>query len=172
MTNNLGISKVDDIVEIELNQKADVIITELKKSYDDDINKITSQLDIYNGLLLNLKNVDELNKTYKLENSQLLKQLKDSTHDILTNERKTYYEDQENDVLNTHYYYFLWFIYIIIVLCIIVFSLIYPSQSSLKVKIMSIFGFILLPFISSWILGKVIYCIYWLFDLLPKNVYK
>jgi hypothetical protein len=29
----------------------------------------------------------------------------------------------------------------------------------------------LLPFLSAWILGKIIYFIYILYDMLPKNVY-
>jgi archaellum biogenesis protein FlaJ (TadC family) len=170
MTSNysLGDSTKKDILERE----AITTANNLKKKYTDSINTITSQLDIYNGLLVNLQNVDELNRTYKIENNQLFKQFKEITHDVLTNERKTYYEDQQNDILNNYYYYILWTIYIIIVLCIVLFSLIYPSQSSWKVKISILIVFILLPYISTWLLGKIIYIIYWLFNLLPKNVYK
>jgi hypothetical protein len=170
MTSNysLGDSIKKDILEQEARKTAN----NLEESYADSINAITSQLDIYNGLLVNLKNVAELDRTYKIENSQLFKQFKENTHDVLTNERKTYYEDQQNDVLNNYYYYILWTIYIIIVLCIVLFSIIYPSQSSWKIKISIVIVFILLPYISTWILGKIIYIIYWLFNLLPKNVYK
>jgi hypothetical protein len=170
MTDNYNLG--DNTIENELRQKAKLSVNNLKKKYDNSINTITSQLDIYNGLLVNLKNVIELDRTYRIENNQLLKQLKENTHDILTNERKTYYEDQENDVLKNYYYNILWIIYLIVVVCIIIFSLMYPSQSSWKVKILVVIVFIFLPFISSWLLGKIIYIIYWLFNLLPKNVYK
>lgn len=170
MTDNYNLG--DNTIENELRQKAKLSVNNLKKKYDNIINTITSQLDIYNGLLVNLKNVIELDRTYRIENNQLLKQLKENTHDILTNERKTYYEDQENDVLKNYYYNILWIIYLIVVVCIIIFSLMYPSQSSWKVKILVVIVFIFLPFISSWLLGKIIYIIYWLFNLLPKNVYK
>lgn len=170
MTSNysLGDSIKDEIIKRDARTTAN----NLKKRYTNSINTITSQLDIYNGLLVNLKNVDELNRTYKIENNQLFKQFKENTHDVLTNERKTYYEDQQNDILNNYYYYILWTIYIIIVLCIVLFSLIYPSQSSWKIKISIVLIFILLPYISTLILGKIIYIIYWLLNLLPKNVYK
>ncbi len=170
MTSNYNLG--NNTIENELKQKAELSVNNLKQNFDNSINTITSQLDIYNGLLVNLKNVIELDSTYRRENNQLLKQLKENTHDILTNERKTYYEDQENDVLNKYYYNILWIIYVIVVICIIIFTLIYPSQSSWKVKIFVVIVFIFLPFISTWLLGKIIYIIYWLFNLLPKNVYK
>jgi hypothetical protein len=169
---NLGDNEYNQSIETELKQQADLIVNNLKKNYDDIKNTISGQLDIYNGLFVNFKNVVELDNTYKMENDKLFKQFKENTHDILTNERKTYYEDQQNDVLNNYYYYILWIIYIIVVLCIIVFSLIYPSQSSWTTKMGLVILFLVLPFVSSWLLGKIIYIVYWLFNLLPKNVYK
>lgn len=169
MTNNYNLG--DNTIENKIKQKAELSANNIKKKYNDNINIITSQLDTYNGLLVNLKNVIELNKTYKIENNQLFKQLKKSTYDILTNERKTYYENQENDVLNNYYYYILWIIYIFVVIYIILCFLIYPLQN-LIVKLFIISLFIFLPFISSRFLGLIIYIIYWLFNLLPKNVYK
>jgi hypothetical protein len=123
-------------------------------------------------LLINFRNVFDLYKKYKTENVSLFKELKNETNDVLTNNRKTYYEDEENENLNKYYYYILLFIYIIVVFCFILFSLIYPSQTSFKARVLLILVFISLPFISPWILGKIIYIVYWLFGLLPKNVYK
>jgi len=166
-----GQNGYNEMIEEELSQVADLIIQTFKENYDDEISKIKSQLETYNGLLINFKNVVDLERKYKKENLQLYKQLKEDTNDILTNERKTYYEDQQISSLNAYYYYILWIIYIVVVLCLIVFSLIYPSQSSFYTKILLIILFIILPFISTFILGKIIYIVYWLFGLLPKNVY-
>lgn len=166
-----GENGYNEMIEEELSQAADLIIQTFKENYDDEIGKIKSQLETYNGLLLNLRNVVDLERKYKKENILLYKKLKEDTNDILTNERKTYYEDQQISSLNAYYYYILWIIYIVVVLCLIVFSLIYPSQSSFYTKILLIILFIILPFISTFILGKIIYIVYWLFGLLPKNVY-
>lgn len=166
-----GQSGYNVMIEKELEQKANLIVETLKKNYQDDVSKIKTQINTYNGLLINYNNVVDLYKKYKTENVKLYNQLKNDTNDILTNERKTYYEDQQNDALNSYYYYILWVIYIIVVLCLIIFSLIYPSQSNFKMNMMIILLFIVLPFISSWILGKIIYIFYWLFSMLPKNVY-
>lgn len=167
-----GQTGYDDMIENEFKQKADLIVEKFKENYQDEISKIKSQLDTYNGLLVNFRNVLDLDRKYKRENRQLFKELKENANDVLTNERKTFYEDQQNDSLNNYYYYILWTIYIIVVLCLIVFSLIYQTQTTWKVRLLFVLLFFILPFISTWILGKIIFIIYWLFGLLPKNVYK
>jgi hypothetical protein len=154
------------------NSDVNNLVKKIKDTYDQEITKIDLQLSSYNGLLINLKNTSDLYKKYKKENTYLFKKLKNGTHDILTNERKTYYEDQEIDVLNKYYLYILWIIYIIVVICFCIFSLIYPSQTSLIIRILLLCVFILLPFVSTWLLGKIIQLIYWLFSFMPKNVYK
>jgi hypothetical protein len=166
-----GQSGYNEMIEAELKEKAAMIVEKFKENYQDEVEKIKTQLETYNGLLINLRNVEDLHKKYKRENELLFKQLKETSNDILTNERKTYYEDQQNDALNAYYYYIFWIIYIIVLICLIIFSLIYPSQSSFKSKIIMIIAFIVLPFVSTWILGKIIFIFYWLFGLLPKNVY-
>jgi hypothetical protein len=109
---------------------------------------------------------------YKEENIQLITDLKNVTSDVLTNERKTFYQDQKIDGLKNFYFYILWSIYIICFVGFVVFSLWYPSQTSFTVKIASIIGFLALPFVSKWILGQIIYLIYKGYELLPKNVYQ
>ena len=167
-----GQSGYDEMMESEYREKAELIGQKFKESYDEEIAKIKTQLDTYNGLLINFRNVVDLHKQYKKENIQLFKQLKNDTNDILTNERKTYYEDQQIESLNSYYRYILWIIYIIVVICFAIFSLIYPSQTSLLVRILLLGVFIALPFVSTWILGAIIKLVYWLFGFLPKNVYK
>ena len=167
-----GQNGYDEMIENELNSKVDSMIEKFKEITDDEISKIKSQIQTYDGLLVNFRNIVDLYKQYKTENVKLYKQLKDETNDVLTNNRKTFYEDQENENLNNYYYYILLIIYLIVVICLIVFSLIYPSQTSLKSRIILILLFVILPFIGTWVLGKFIYIVYWIFGLLPKNVYK
>jgi hypothetical protein len=114
----------------------------------------------------------DLYTNYKKENVLLFKKLKDESNDVLTNERKTYYEDQQNDVLNVYYYYFLIVLYYIVVICFFIFSLIYPSSIDWKIRVFLGLLFVILPFISTFIFGKIIQIVYWLYSLLPKNVYK
>jgi len=167
-----GESGYNEMIEEELNKQADLFVTIFKENYELEKSKINSQLETYNGLLINFKNIVDLYKNYKTENIKLFEELKEGTNDILTNERKTYYEDQNNDYLNIYYYYFFLIVYYIIVICFCVFSLIYPSTTNWKIRVFLGLIFVMLPLISTWILGKIIQLIYWLFDLLPKNVYR
>ena len=166
-----GESAYNDLLDNQLQEKAEQIANQFTEYFQGDSVKIETQIDTYQGLLLNFKNVVELYLNYKKENVQLIKDLKDETSDVLTNERKTYYADQKIDGLKSFYFYFLLTIYVICVICFGVFSIMYPSQSNFKIKIATFIGFILLPFFSTWILGKIIYLIYNLYELLPKNVY-
>lgn len=167
-----GQSGYNEIIEKELQTKANLFNDKFKENYDLEKGKIQSQLETYDGILINFRNIVDLYKQYKKENIKLFKELKHETNDVLTNERKTYYEDQENGYLNLYYYYFLLVIYCLIVICFLIFSIIYPSAFNWKIRIFLGLIFVLLPFISTWILGNIIYLLYWLFDLLPKNVYK
>lgn len=167
-----GQNGYNDMLENELKEKANIIVTEFKNNFANELSKTNVQLDSYNGLLINFRNIVDLFKQYVTENNKLQKQLKDDANDVLTNERKTFYEEQQISSLDGWYHYIILVIYILTVICFIIFSLIYPTQTSLKVRLLLVIAFILLPFISSWILSYVVYIIYWLFGLLPKNVYK
>lgn len=166
-----GDSGYNDLVNNELEEKATQIADAFTSKFTADSTKIQTQIDTYKGLLLNVKNVADLYFKYKKENVKLIKDLKNESNDVLTNERKTFYEDQKIDGLNGFYSYFLLTIYVICVICFGIFSIIYPSQTNWKIKLATFIGFILLPFFSTWILGKIIYLIYTLYELLPKNVY-
>jgi hypothetical protein len=126
------------------------IANETSKKFNEDATKIQTQIDAYNGLFLNYENVVDLYKKYKRENEELFIEVKDETNDILTNERKTYYEDQQIDSLKFYYYYFLVTIYVICVMSFGIFSLIYPSQSTTTIKIVIFLFLIALPFISTY----------------------
>ena len=162
----------NEMMESEYTEKAELIAEKFKEMYDEEITKIKDQLNTYNGLLINFRNVFDLHRQYKKENEIMAKKLKEDSNDILTNERKTFYEDQEIDSLNKYYYYILTTIYTIVVICFAVFSLLYPSQMSWKIKLFLLIVLIILPFISTLLLGKIVSISYWLFGLLPKNVYK
>jgi hypothetical protein len=167
-----GDSGYNELVEDELEQKATQVADAFTEKFTVDSAAIKTQIDTYEGLLLNFNNVADLYLKYKKENVQLIRELKNETSDVLTNERKTFYADQKIEGLNGFYYYFLLTIYVICVICFGVFSIIYPSQTNWKIKMATFIGFMLLPFFSTLILGKIIYFIYILYDMLPKNVYS
>lgn len=155
----------------KLREKAEVITDKFNENFNNEVRKINSQIYIYDGLTANFKNVVDLFKKYRRENKELFHELKDETNDVHTNERKTYYENQNIDNLKFYYFYFLLSIYVICVVCFGVFSLIYPSTSSWKMRLLIFVLLIALPFLSTWILGTILFILYELYNLLPKNVY-
>ena len=162
----------DETQEMELKSTVEEISDTITSEFDNKVAQIKTQIDTYNGLFINLENVYDLYSKYEKRNKQLLLDLKDETNDVLTNERKTYYEDQGIDSLKFYYYYFLLTIYIVCVIMFGFFSLRYPSQFSIMARIGIFILLSILPFISSFILGNFIYLLHEVYNLLPKNVYK
>jgi hypothetical protein len=169
---NKGEPAYNQLVEMELTKKATMIATFFENNFNEESKNVLYDVKTYSGLLSNLKNVFELYLKYKQENDKLTKKLKEETNDILTNERKTYYQDQGIDNLKFYYYYFLLIVYIICVILFGVFNFIYPSQMSGKIRAVILIILLILPFISTWILGKLVMMIYSIYGLLPTNIHK
>ena len=161
----------NELHEEELKQKAKLISEKFVTNFEDKISDIKTKNEIYTGVLVNFKNVVDLYKKYKKENITLFKELKDNTSDILTNERKTYYEDQGIERLDFFYRYIFFIVYIIFVIGFIILSFIYPSTVNWKTKLGITIGLIILPFISTWILAFIIRIIYNIYDMIPKNIH-
>ena len=162
----------DELIDSELLQRAQQLSSYYQTNFTDESQNIIFNTNTYSGLLINLKNIFDLFLKYKEENIKLFKQLKDETNDVLTNDRKTYYQDQGIDNLKFYYHYFFLLIYIITILAYIIYNVMYPSQFSILLRIIFLVLMILLPFISTWILGKIIGIIYAIYNLLPKNAHK
>jgi hypothetical protein len=162
----------DELIDSELLEQAQKLSSYYQTNFDNESQNIFFNIDTYSGLLINLKNIFDLYLKYKEENINLFKKLKDETNDILTNDRKTYYQDQGIDNLKFYYHYFLLLIYIVAVLCYVVYNFMYPSQVSFIVRIIILGIMVLLPFISTWILGKIVGIVYDIYNWLPKNAHK
>ena len=162
----------DELIDGELLQQAQQLSSYYKINFTDESQNIIFNTNTYSGLLINLKNIFDLFLKYKEENIKLFKQLKDETNDVLTNDRKTYYQDQGIDNLKFYYHYFFLLIYIITILAYIIYNFMYPSQVSILLRVLFLALMVLLPFISTWILGKIIAIIYDIYNWLPKNAHK
>ena len=162
----------NDLLEQQLQEKADLISVKFQENFDKETNQVVRQIETYEGILINFKNVVDLYFHYKKENIKLFNKLKKETNNVLTNDLKSYYINQESDNLTYFYFYFLLIIYIIIVICYFIFTFIYPSNVSFLRHILTFIGLILLPFLSYFILAGVIYIGYIIIGFVPKNVYR
>lgn len=154
-----------------LEAKATQIAQEFKTKFKEDSEKMLSGIKTYEGLLINLNNVADLYTKYKAENLKLIKQLKDDTSDVLTNERKTYYQDQGIDTLKFFYSYFLITIYAICVIGFGVSSFVFPSKFDFTIRVGILVGLIVLPFICTWILALIVKSLHTIYSVLPKNTH-
>ena len=157
--------------ENELEAKAEKISNTIQQNLNQQNTDETQNIHTYNGLLINLNNIYEYFEEFLKENVELENKLKTMTSDIVTNDRKTYYEDQGIESLK-NYYTVLFVFYCIIVVAYIVCCFIMPSQLSIKIKIFIFALLVIYPFISAWLLTEIIHYYHKMVELLPKNVYK
>ena len=166
-----GQVRYDEQVEKNLTKKAKELASFYSENFNKECQNVFTDIETYSGLLSNLRNVFDLYIKYKKENSELHKKIKKESNDILTNERKTYYQDEGIDNLKFYYYYFLIVIYVICVVAFGIFNFFYPSHISWIIRLVMFIILLILPFISTWILGKIVVIIYNIYGVLPTNVH-
>ena len=155
----------------KLNEKADKIVSILKNNFNNSSSEALQMLDSYNSLYLNLNNVVELVNKYLKENDILEKDIKNVSSDILTNDRKTYYEEQSINRLKK-FYNWMKYLYIFIIIVFLFCIFLVPNNMSFNNKIFIFILLCLYPFVIhpifrllNWIYEKIM-------NIMPKNVYK
>jgi uncharacterized Tic20 family protein len=171
LTYTKGDTAYSEYQEGELQQKAKKIVTTFKSNFSESIGKAKDSYDTYGGLLLNFSHIVELYTKLVKENKILELQVKNKTSDALTNDRKTYYEDQSIDNLNFYHIIIL----VIYIICLIVFAVsifMFPSTSSKASLIGILVFFIIYPFICV----KIFKFFYYIRDMItgvfPSDAYK
>ena len=161
----------DSMKEEDLKNKANSISLLLEENFNDEVSSAKTMNSYLNTALINSENTKELLKEY-LEKNQLLKvKLRERHGDILTNDRKTYYETDAYDRLLL-WYRFFWWIYYIIVLMMILSLIFSPGEISIFKRIIFAVTFIFYPYyinyINIWIYDKYL----WIKSKIPINVYN
>lgn len=152
----------------KLTETAQQIVSMYSTNFNNEAQQAKNEVATYSGLLNNYNNVYDLYKNLKTENTQLKKDLTNKSSDVLTNDRKTYYENQEIDFLDYIYKYVLQIIYWITVVVYFISVFVYYSPFSWKLKLAVLVLLIVLPFISTWLLSMIMVLIYKVYGVLPK----
>ena len=152
-------------------KKADKIVSVLQTNFMKSLAEAVQLLSAYNGLYLNMNNVNELLVKYIKENKHLEDDITNVSSDILTNDRKTYYEDQS---INRLKYFYKWmkYIYAFIIVVYLFCIFLVPSQTSMKKKIFIFILLCLYPFIILPIFRLLNLIYEKIMSYMPKNVYK
>lgn len=154
-----------------INNNAKKIADEMLTKFNEEMNNTRTLFTYYKLSLENTDNTLELYNEYLDKNKELENKIKGSNNDILTNDRKTLYETEAHEKLDTWYKVYKWLYFILGVLVII--SLYFTDMElSLSKKIMIILFVVIYPII----IGKLLRYIYEKYmgvsKTLPKNVYN
>jgi hypothetical protein len=160
----------NNYINQNLEQKLSIINKEITAKFTDKLNKANSSLELYKGISVNYAYVLELYEYYLKDNKKLETKYKSKTADTLTNDRKTYYENQGIESLD-FYYKLVLFIYFVV--SIFLFWLLYLNVGLSRFKkIIIVLSVFLYPIIAVPTIRLILWLYYKLIVLLPKNIYN
>jgi hypothetical protein len=155
----------------EIASEADANVATMTNNFNNQFANIQTMNTFYNSELINSKNTEELYDVYLKKNKNLDGDIKEFHNDILTNDRKTFYEMGALEVLINWNYFFMYMYFAIFFAFVlgIIFSenTISKYQSISLAIILGLYPFLISPIVS-WIGSWITYII----RLYPKNVYN
>jgi len=132
------------------------------------------QTDALNEYQNNLTNFDNLKDTYTLydkENIDLMAKMESNDSNIITNYRKTYYEQQ--GISNLDFYYdVLFYIYTFVFFAIIISLFSSQSYFSVTTNLIILTILILYPYFSTIIFYYIMELFSQVNDLVPTDIYS
>lgn len=165
-----GETAYNNMLEQELKKKAEEIASSMTNIFNNEIQEARILNSYLNNDIINSKNTVELYKTYLSKNKTTEKEIKNSHGDILTNDRKSYYEIQENDNLKGWYNIFITSYFIIVLVYFGRFILLNNNLSYI-IKIIIVILLIIFPYIIDPITVFIFSLLSKLVNILPKDVY-
>ena len=166
-----GEPRYNDMLEKELKQKAEMMGKMLANNFHEEISNAKLMNSYYNTELTNSAYTKELYSVYLEKNQVTQKNIKSHHADVLTNDRKTYYETEAIEDLK-YWHSFFWYIYYLFIMPLFIFALITKSSYHFFIKIL--IGFIVLayPYYIDFILRQIYGFFHSIWTRLPKNVYN
>ena len=166
-----GIAEYNTMIESELKNKSEKIADVMLNEFNNNVEEATSLVDTYNTLENQEEYLIDLKNKYTKENKILTIEINSIFNDIVTNDRKTYYQSQ--NMTNVNGWYRLYnVIYVILFIIFLVLILTVSNKYSFKIKAVIIILFLIYPWIASFIIFRIIAFFQHISSLLPKNIYK
>ena len=158
-----------EIVESQSSAEATQLRTTLTNDFNSKYTNAMQIVNTYKTLYESYINTYTLlHEKYIHDNTKLSYQNKKEISDTMTNDRKSFYENQGNDNLGWWYRLFYW-IYIIALVILIITIILGDIQWTTLKKTSIVVLFIFFPIISNFIVMKVIYLFQYMYSVLPKN---
>ena len=154
-----------------LAKRAQIISNQFLQNFKANIANTLSNLKTYTSLLVNDQNVKDYYQQLSTENPLLNNKLKTKNADIITKDRKSFYEDQGIDNLKFYYTVF-YYLYLFLILLFFICIFLVPTSFSKGTLFIFFLFLILYLFLGEPILAFVFGLGKKGWDLLPKNIYK
>jgi hypothetical protein len=154
-----------------LERRANVIVRQFLQTYQQNMTQSKGLVEAYTSLLVNFQHVSDYLIKLTKENAILRKKLYDLRADTITNDRKTYYEDQGIESLY-FYYRILLGIYLLILIVFLGCMFFKQSGFSLGKQIAILVFMILYIFLATPFFMWIIDSVKKIGETLPKNVYN
>jgi lipopolysaccharide export LptBFGC system permease protein LptF len=152
-------------------QKAKIISNHFFKNFKKNSQMTLSRLESYTSLLVNFQNVKDYYLNLSNEYPNLTNKLKIKNADILTKNRKSFYEDQGINSLK-FYYNIFFYIYLFILIVFLICIFLSPSSYSRGQLFIIFIIMILYLYIAEPIFNYLIKIGKKGLEVLPKNIYK
>jgi len=141
-----GEAYYDTMMETELKNKAAQIQQQISEKFSEETSNAKTMNSYYNTQLINSKNTTELYEEYLKKNIVLEKTIKNSHGDVVTNDRKTYYETEAIDSAKL-WHKFLMGCYYILVVAFVISIFVSNSEMSRVKQVVILIALVLYPFI-------------------------
>jgi hypothetical protein len=165
-----GVGTYNEIIEKDLTNKANKIASAINAEFEKNIENAENLTATYGTLESQNDYMQDLRNKYILENTRMKEEINGIFNDIVTNDRKTYYQDQNMTRVNGWYNLYT-IIYVIMMIAFLIFIFLVDSKYSLKIKILVFLIFCGYPWFSKpiavWIIARGQH----IASLLPKNIY-
>lgn len=169
-TASKGYAYYSEFLKNQLQGKADIMGNTLKTNFDKNIQLTANFSQTYDSLSMNYKHILELFNGYVKSNESLKGEINSVQKDIVTNDRKTYYEYEHFNSMKNWYYLFKW-IYILLVFVFILGIFFVRNTYSFSYKIFLVVLFLLYPFVIDFLVIYFIQLCHQIYSLLPTNIY-
>lgn len=166
-----GENYYNNMLEEELKNKAEKLSELISDSFNEEVANAKTMNQYYNTSLINSSYTKELLEEYSEKNSDLKLKLRDNQGDILTNDRKTYYESTALDRLKL-WYTFWWYIYYIFVIIFLLAIFLSPSNLSIIVKLIILILLVFYPYYIDYLSNMIFTNLKNVYNSLPKSVYN
>ena len=166
-----GENYYNSMLEEELKKKADQLSINISENFNEEISSAKTMNDLYNTSIINSNYTQELLNQYSEKNAELSLKLRDNKGDILTNDRKTYYESEALDRLKL-WYTFWWYIYYIFVIIFLLAIFLTPSKFSIFIRLIVLVLLVFYPYYIDYISTALTKLFKNMYNSLPKSVYN